>query len=327
MNNYANFSDVDNNMMWDETTENNIIIALKGCEDRSYAVLKKYFEQINPQKVLLLDSRLKNEKMSQEEILKYNEIDSIMGDNISKIKTISIENSNIGSYLISENFSENEIIYVDISSMNFWEISDILFFLLKIVSVKKVRILYTEPGLYHYENDDISHYEHEIFQVSTNYPRNYFSTKTTEEEILVSMIGFEKNVNKMMKDNFEVSEYYSINGFPSFYPKAKDISQANNFDFLGEIEPSNRYSAEAVNPFITFNTLLDINKASKGAFMNICPLSTKPMSVGACLYALKYPTKTRIVYPYEESVTTKSDGIGKTYCYTIENSFISSLQT
>ena len=323
MNNFSRFSNMET-LRKKEKLNDTLFIYSKGAEDRSYTVFDKYIDLISPQSIIMFDSRLRNESLSSDEMTKYNNIEQIAKDkDIKSIKTISVENTNLGSYLIHEGITEDSSVSVDISSMNFWELSDLIYFLLKIICVKKIHLFYTEPDLYHYENDNISQYNHNIPNVSVKYIRSYYSTKTLDDEILVSIIGFQKNVSKLMKDIIEVSQYYSINGFPSFYPKAKDISQSINSDYLAEIDPANRFSSEATNPFITFNTLVDINKASKGAFMNICPLSSKPMAVGACLYALRYPDSTRIVYPYEETVTTKADGVGRTYCYTIMSEFIS----
>lgn len=323
MNKFAKFVDVEKYKKQCEKMNEDVFIYLKGAEDRSYTVFEKYIETISPNKIILLDSRSRNEMLTSGEMEKYDKIKEIaIEKGISEGKTISIENSNVGIYLVNEGLSNDLKVAVDISSMNFWELSDILYFLMKIIKVQRVDVFYTEPDLYHYENDNIAQYNYPNPSVSVKYHKNYYSTRTATDEILVSMIGFQKDVNKLMKDSVEVSQYYSINGFPSFYPKAKDISQTNNADYLAEIEPANRYSAEAINPFVTYNVLWDISKASGGAFMNICPLCSKPMALGACLYALRFPENTRIVYPYEVSVMTKSDGVGHTYCYSITQEFI-----
>ncbi len=324
MNNFSYFFDVEEAKSVEKKINDQVFIYSKGYEDRSYTVFEKYIDIIAPQKIIMLDSRIRNESLSVDEVAKYNSINTIVeAKGISGIKTISVENTNIGSHLKGEELTSDMTVAIDISSMNFWELSDLLHYLVRVVKVQRVDVFYTEPDLYHYENDNISQYNHTQPQVSIKYPKSYYSTKTTEEEVLVSMIGFQKHVNKLMKDIFEVSDYFSVNGFPSFYPKAKDISQTNNADFLAEIDPNKRFSAEAVNPFITYNTLVDISKACGGAFMNICPLCSKPMAIGACMYAFKHPYTTRIVYPYEESVITKSDGVGRSYCYCITQQYVS----
>lgn len=324
MSNLAMLSDAEKMKTQQLQLCNDFFIYAKGAEDRSYIVFDKYLDLIQPKRIIMLDSRAKNETLSIEEIAKYNSIEDIAKQKgIDNIKTISLESSNVGKHLSNERLQSTSSVAIDISSMNFWELSDLLYFLLKVICVQRIDVFYTEPDIYHYENDDISQYNYKELEVSVNYPKSYYSTRTINEEILVSIIGFQKGVNRMMKDIIEVSNYYSVNGFPSFYPKAKDISKANNVDYLTEINPANRFSAEATNPFITFNVLSEISKSADGAFMNICPLGSKPMAVGACLYALKFPCTTRIVYPYKETITTKSDGVGKTFCYSIRQSFLS----
>lgn len=321
MSKYAFISDLKD--LLGNNLDDDLFLFSKGSEDRSYTVFDQYYEFISPKQCIMLDSRMRNESLTAEDIEKYNSIDLlIMQKGVQNIKTVSIETPYISRSLLLEEISTETTISVDVSSMNFWEISDLIFFLLKRRSAKRINIFYTEPGLYHYENDDIVQYDHEIHPVSINYIKEYYSTNTSNKEILVSMIGFQKHVNKLVKDIFEVSQYYSINGFPSFYPKAKDISQVNNDDYLSEIMPANKYSAEAINPFITFNTLYEISKASHNAYMNICPLCSKPMAIGACLYAIKNPLTTRIIYPYASTITTKTDGVGRTYCYSIFQDFL-----
>ena len=200
--------------------------------------------------------------------------------------------------------------------MNFWELQDIIYFFMKTQKITALDIFYTEPDLYKYENYDITQYQYHNYTISSNYPPNYYSTKTTEnEEIFIGILGFQRNVLKLLQDNNEVSDFYSINGFPSFYPKAKDISQVNNWDYLAELQNSHKLSADASNPFLCYNALVDIHNLSKEAFMTICPLGSKPMILGALLFVLEHSHCSRIVYPYNENIRTKAEGIGHTYCF------------
>ena len=66
-------------------------------------------------------------------------------------------------------------------------------------------------------------------------------------------------------------------------------------------------------------TLADIHNISRKAFMTICPLGSKPMLLGALLFVLNHDKNTRIVYPYNEYIHTKADGVGRTYCFRIMN--------
>ena len=268
---------------------------------------------------MLFDSRRKNESLSADKIEKYNRIDVLLEQNgKSNYQILSAEDSRFGVLLAERKIEKISRAALDISSMNFWEMGDILYYLIRIADIEILDIFYTEPGVYKYKENNITAYNHSVPAVSFNYPPNYMSTKTTQSnEIFVAVIGFQRNVLKLMRDLYEVSDWYSINGFPSFYPKAKDISLTNNSDYISEVEASHRYASEANNPFLCFNTLCDIKRASGGAFMTLCPLGSKPMTLGACLYTLKNQTGTRIVYPYNEFVGTETDGIGKTFCYRI----------
>ena len=51
------------------------------------------------------------------------------------------------------------------------------------------------------------------------------------------------------------------------------------YDYLSEIPRSNRRAADASNPFICYNTLVDIASVS-GGVLTLCPLGSKPMMPG-----------------------------------------------
>lgn len=293
----------------------------KGTEDRAYTIIERYSETILADNFLLFDSRRKTESFSASENERYNRINNILSaQSGTNIQIISVEDSKLGVVLSAKKIKSISRAAVDISSMNFWEIGDILYYLVRILQVDYLDVFYTEPGIYSYLEDDITKYKHKEIKVSYNYPPNYLSTKTTQEnEIFVAELGFQRNVLKLMKDLYEVSDWYSINGFPSYYPKAKDISLANNSDYLSDVAISHRFSSEANNPFICYNTLCDIKAASGDSFMTICPLGSKPMILGTCLYVLKHQADTRIVYPYDEYVVTETNGIGRTFCYHIDS--------
>ena len=295
----------------------------KGKEDRAYTLQEHYSDIIKADRLVLFDSRRKHESLSADDIAQYNRIEKLLErrDSID-YQVVSVEDSKFGAILSERKIKTIPRVAIDVSSMNFWEMSDIIYYFIRIANSDILDIFYTEPDVYRYQEDNITKYSNMLSTVSFNYPHNYMSTKTTQEsEIFVAVIGFQKNVLKLMRDLYDVSDLYSINGFPSFYPKAKDISQTNNADYLLEVKASHRYSSEASNPFICFNTLCDIKKESGGAFMTLCPLGSKPMTLGACLYALKNQSDTRIVYPFSEAVGTETDGIGRTYCYRISKDF------
>lgn len=300
-----------------EKKEYDFCILGKGYEDRSYCFLSMAISGFGVQKWIALDFRTRLEELSQEALLKYNQFDELISKQTGgELSVISLENNSVGTLLQEEGISSESRIALDITSLDFWELSNILFFLIRIQNVKVLDVFYTEPNMYHYQNNDISQYEHSAVEVSVNYVPEYFSSFVDENESLVTMIGFQKSIASQMKDNMEVASYYSINGFPSYYPKAKDISQVNNYDYLSEIPRSNRRAADASNPFICYNTLVDIASVS-GGVLTLCPLGSKPMALGACMYALDHESKTRIVYPFKNRIQTQNDGVGRVFRYSI----------
>ncbi len=297
------------------------LIVSKGAEARSYIVCLQIDRLINTKNMIIFDSQMNQDKLDHAENELYNSLTGIIsGKKIDNCLTVPAENAKLGVALSKHSLPHTSRIALDISSMNFWELQDVIYYLLKVLNVSVLDVYYTEPDLYRYESVDITRYQHEDFRVSLNYPQNYYSTRTTEdEEIFVGILGFQKHVLKLLQDNNEVTDFYSINGFPSFYPKAKDISQVNNWEYLAQLQNSHKFSADASNPFLCYNALADIHNFSKKAFMTICPLGSKPMLLGALLFVLKHSKNTRIVYPYNEYIRTKADGVGRTYCFRIVN--------
>ena len=296
-------------------------IVSKGAEARSYIVCSQIDRLINIKNMIIFDSQMNQDRLNRAENVLYNSLTDIISDKkIDNCLTVPAENTKLGIILSKQCLPQTSRIALDISSMNFWELQDVIYYLLKVLKVPILDVFYTEPDLYRYESVDITYYQHDDPLVSLNYPQNYYSTRTTEdEEIFVGILGFQKHVLKLLQDNNEVADFYSINGFPSFYPKAKDISQVNNWDYLAQLQNSHKFSADASNPFLCYNALADIHNVSRKAFMTICPLGSKPMLLGALLFVLKHDKNTRIVYPYNEYIHTKADGVGRTYCFRIMN--------
>lgn len=280
------------------TASYDYFIVSKGAEARSYMVSSLIDRVISTKNMIIFDSQMNQDKLGQSENEQYNSLANIISDKkIDNCLTVPAENTKLGVTLSKYSLPQNSRIALDISSMNFWELQDVIFYLLKVLKVSILDVFYTEPDLYRYESFDITQYQHDDYPVSLNYPQNYYSTRTIEdEEIFVGILGFQKHVLKLLQDNNEVTDFYSINGFPSFYPKAKDISQVNNWDFLAQLQNSHKFSADASNPFLCYNTLAEIYNVSQKAFMTICPLGSKPMLLGALLFVLRHSKNTRVCF-------------------------------
>jgi len=62
--------------------------------------------------------------------------------------------------------------------------------------------------------------------------------------------------------------------------------------------------SKANNPFEIYNLLQGIKIKTPNNFINIAPLGTKPMALGACLFALHNPA-VRIIYPLPDAYESK----------------------
>jgi len=56
--------------------------------------------------------------------------------------------------------------------------------------------------------------------------------------------------------------------------------------------------SQANHPFSAYNTLTEIKSNNKNKILDICVLGTKPMALGACLFALNNSSHTKVSYPY-----------------------------
>lgn len=117
--------------------------------------------------------------------------------------------------------------------------------------------------------------------------------------ILIVQLGFEADSLDEINVDVVPNESFLINGFPSYSPKFKDFSLVINEYYTRNKDSVILYS-RANNPFEIFNLLEQIKSNFKNAFLNIAPLGTKPMALGACLFAIHNP-EVRVIFPFSES--------------------------
>jgi hypothetical protein len=132
---------------------------------------------------------------------------------------------------------------------------------------------------------------------------------------LVILLGFDGDLSKEINEDISPNETVVVNGFPSYSPKFKDISLVTNERLVSNHNIEIRY-ARANNPFEVYNLLESIKTSSSDEiFLNIAPLGTKPMALGACLFALHNPN-VRVVYPLPETYDDKySEKFWRTWVY------------
>jgi hypothetical protein len=263
-------------------------------------------------------------------VLSFKGIDltiDIQTNNIS-ILPVKIEKNLSASILsclreINNYINNRNRIGIDVSCMPIPFIAQLLHFLYRRHKDKMLTIYYTEPSYYTLNNlFDYSAYSGEI-DIKT-IPGFEGETSHIDEvkRVVFYIMGFEMSyLNKLIPQDVNPNKIAPINGFPSYFPKYKDISLINNNTNFFERDVEIIFS-EANNPFETFNTMLILENKYRDYRIDILPVGTKPMALGACLFALKNEKNScRIIFPFpSEYKPNQSTGCGKLWEYKLSNS-------
>jgi len=202
-------------------------------------------------------------------------------------------------------FNSSTKIGIDISCLT----KPYFYFIIKLLkerfAVENLSVFYTEPKSYlfpkglfnafHTSSGPLS-----IFEI----PGYSGQEKRGAKRTLVILLGFDGDLSKEINEDVSPHDTVVVNGFPSYTPKFKDISLITNEKLVSDHNIIVSY-ARANNPFEIYNLLQMIkDKATADTFINVAPLGTKPMALGACLFALHNPD-VRIVYPLPENYENK----------------------
>ncbi len=237
---------------------------------------------------------------------------SIMNDNVIIYPTPNDQDSFV-QCIQQIDFKNFESIIIDISSMRTIHIFLLLKYL-KLNNISNLKIINTIPYDYIFNEEPFLSYHSyhgdlklvEIFGYSGK-------GEMPQDNDLFIFLGFEGSLSSKVVEDTAYKNLYLINTIPSYYQKYKDISIINNDNIMQEEKILLHSPAD--NPFEVYN-ILDLNVQEN---TNICiaPLSTKPISLGICLYALEHEN-VRIVYPVSENYNViKSHDIYTSYVYEI----------
>lgn len=277
-------------------------------EDRSWNIVEYlHTKKQLPDQVLALNlddgeiSPKFDEKFYERIEFKISSIDTDLSNNIIPCLR------NINMYVTNK-----KVIGIDISVMPTPIFTQILHFLFEKHKDKKIVIYYTEPE--HYNLDNLFDYNALDGEIDIKAIPG-FEGKTAQENelqrIIFYILGFEMNyLNKLIPQEINPDEIVPINGFPSYFPKYKDISMINNNVNYNEMDIRMVFSS-ANNPFETYNQMNYLKNQHKDYCIDIIPAGTKPMALGACLFALKNGNNDiRILFPFP-SVYENQHSIGK----------------
>jgi len=272
-----------------------------GSDNRSYEILSNYKSSETTSFIAI---------NYEERLADLNQNDTIFDYKKFGIKilheiTCSIKDpSSCLTSLSIHDFSSISSIGLDISVMT----KPYFFFIIKLLKerfkVSQLHVFYTEPKTYEFPNGLYSKFRTCTGPLSIIEMPGYagFEERGSKRKLIV-LLGFDGDVTKEIYEDVAALDTELVNGFPSYIPKFKDISLIMNEKIVCNNNSHVKY-AKANNPFDIYNLLLKIKNNSNNSFINIAPLGTKPMALGACLFSLHYP-EVRIIYPLPEKYENK----------------------
>lgn len=277
-------------------------ILSSGSDSRAYRVWSEC-QSVSKNTVVLVHFRERLEGLSSGDPL-YD----FRKRNCNKLREIQCEIKDPSSCLegLEQNaFSENANIAMDISCFT----KPYIFFLLKLLQqkfgIRKLSVFYTEPKSYLFPSGLFSSFRTNTGPL-TPWEIPGFSGLEVRgaKRKLIILLGFDGDLSKEINEDVSPSETIVVNGFPSYTQKFKDISLIANEKLVSDHNIVVKY-ARANNPFDVYNLLQSIKDERRdSSFINVAPLGTKPMALGACLFALHNPD-VRIVYPLPDFYENK----------------------
>ena len=277
-------------------------ILCSGSDSRAYEVLTKC-KKATKNKVIILHFLERLQGLTADDPL-YN----YKKKPIKNLQEIYCEIKNPSSCLdsiITNDLNSTSKVAIDISCLTKPYFYFIIKLLLELYKIENLAVFYTEPKSYLFPKKLFSTFHTNSGPlIPWEIPGFGGIEKRGAKRKLIILLGFDGDLSKEINEDVSPSDTIVINGFPSYTPKFKDISLIANEKLVSDHNIEVKY-ARANNPFEVYNLLQKIVDEEKvESFINIAPLGTKPMALGACLFALHNPG-VRIIYPLPELYENK----------------------
>lgn len=278
------------------------LILASGSDTRAYEVLSKC-KSLSKNTVIIFNfiERLtglsSNDPLFNYKKYSYNHVQEIS----CEIKTPS----SCLDEIIKNTFSLNSKIGIDISCLT----KPYFYFIIKLLKerfkIERLSVFYTEPKSYLFPKGLFNAFHTSSGPLTILEIPGYSGQESRgAKRKLVILLGFDGDLSKEINEDVSPNDTVVVNGFPSYTPKFKDISLIANEKLVSDRNINIKY-ARANNPFEIYNLLHNIkSNEDPNTFINVAPLGTKPMALGACLFALHNPD-VRIVYPLPENYENK----------------------
>lgn len=255
-------------------------------------------------------------------LIKYDDslVESILSASFPKTNIVILHSTSEQSDFLlqlkkrSDILATNEL-FIDMTAIRIPEMFITFKFLHQLNRQIKIHTIYSTPFDYEFPQEPFTSY------------RSYYGNLKTLDLIgygglsddmsysqLIMFLGFEGVLSAKVNEDIQYNKLTLVNNLPSFYEKYKDISVINNYELLSSGQ-THMFYVPANNPFETYNFLSKHIIEDEPAC--IAPLSTKPIALGVCLYALHHDT-IRVVFPIAENYYSHmTNSVHNTYIYTI----------
>jgi hypothetical protein len=218
-------------------------------------------------------------------------------------------------------------VVIDATTTGVAELLYILRWISRIKRQIKVHILYAEPASYPPRSKVANDYGKHQFNLS-NYSIGYKSLPGFAKTVLgdskthlVALLGFERVRLGQLLQNDEGAYIESITpifGVPGFKPAYDKHSAFQNIDSL-KYKGEKPQFASANNPYESYCVLRYIRECIPDEVLQIAPIGTKPMAIGACLFILQnMDAKVGIMYDHPIKTKGRTKGISKIHLYSVE---------
>lgn len=290
----------------------NVFVMAGGTDERSLGMLDTLSKTNNCIKSVVLlkydsfDEQLVKEHLHDAEVVSI----SVDGDSCAFLLALQ-EHKSL--------FSTPNIL-IDITSIRIPEMFTLLKYLSVLGTHCYVDVAYSTPVEYEFQEEPFTSYHSYYGNLKTSDLIGFGGmSHDMSHTQMVIFLGFEGVLSTKVNEDVMYEKLTLVNNLPSFYEKYKDISVINNYDLLTSRHERMAY-VPANNPFETYNYLSEQLEEDEVAC--VAPLSTKPVALGVCLYALNHDA-LRVVYPMAEKYNHhRANSIHNTYVYSIPMSTI-----
>lgn len=239
-------------------------------------------------------------------------------------KNVAFRSFNIELDALAEAHSDISV-SIDATTLSIAE----LLYIFRWLKVRKnaicAHIFYAEPENYTSRIDTHSDFGKHQFSLSDD-SNGYIAlpgfTQTAgarRKSHVIALLGFERvRLGQLLSidEGAYIESFTPVFGVPGFKPYYDKHSVYHNIELIHKNGEKPQFSA-ANNPFSTFILLQEISKSLPNKLINIAPIGTKPMAIGACLFLIANERKLGLMYDHPFKKTGRSKGVSKLHTYRV----------